>query len=87
MNRTILHAAAALAAVLLTSNALARDWMLLGGGAGTKRGSYEYLGAVIPVSDPSLEKADLLARLWLAHVDFEYLKTPAQRIEGKGPIA
>lgn len=87
MNRGMFCAAAAIGAMLFAASALARDWMLLGGYAGTKRGAYGYLGAIVPVSDPSLDKADWLARLWLAHVDFEYLKTPTQRIEGKGPIA
>lgn len=86
MNRSLICTAAAIGAALFASTVLANDWLLLGGYAGSKRGSYGYLGAVVPITDSSLDKNGWLVRLWLAHLDFDYVKTPTQNIEGKGPI-
>lgn len=75
----------ALLLVMISGNAFAGDTLLLAGYSGSKRGTYGYLGAVMPISSPYLYKDGWLMRLWLAQADFTYLSVLGRETDGRAP--
>ena len=76
---------AAAVALTVSSPVMARDFALLGGTSGSNKSQYSYLGLVVPVSMQSLDADGWLGRFWLSYQDFNYNKTPTQRIDVTGP--
>jgi len=56
-------------------SASARDVMLLGGTTFSSESKYYYLGAIVPLTNPSLDRNGVLLRLWGAYKDFNYTTT------------
>jgi len=70
---------------LMSGSAVATDILLLAGYSGSKRGTYGYLGAVMPISSPYLYKDGWLLRLWVAQADFTYLSVLGRETKGRAP--
>lgn len=70
---------------LMSGNAVANDILLLAGYSGSGRGTYGYLGSIMPISSPYLYKDGWLLRFWLAQADFTYLSVLGRDTQGRAP--